>query len=98
MFELEPLSATTHYRLGAAYSALGRREEARASWSRVVDLGGEYQLWEIAVDHLIAGEYDEAYKALDEMRDPFYWWSAEDARRVVGCVGLRISNRAIWGK
>jgi TolB-like protein len=83
MFELEPLSATTHYRLGAAYSALGRREEARASWRRVVDLGGEYQLWEIAVDHLIAGEYDEAYKALDEMRDPFYWWSAEDARRVV---------------
>jgi TolB-like protein len=91
MFELEPLSVTSHYRVAAAHSALGHRDEARASWRRAIELGAEYTAWEIGVDHLISGEYDEATKVFDEMQDHPYAWRAEDVRQVLN--GIAESER-----
>jgi Flp pilus assembly protein TadD len=40
--ELNPASAPTHYNLGIAYAARGRRDDARAEFQKAVDLDPDY--------------------------------------------------------
>ena len=80
---LEPLSSGTHWRVGLALSSLGRREEARESWQRAVDLGGDSgSLWNILLDYLVAAEYEAAIKTLEIVPA----WNPSDARHFIESV------------
>ena len=79
---LEPLSTGAHWRVGLALSSLGRREEARESWQRAVDLGDSLSLWNILLDYLVAAEYEAAIKTLEIMPA----WNPSDARHFIDSV------------
>jgi hypothetical protein len=71
-----------------AYSALGRRSEARESWRRGVDLGGLFYTWDIAFDNMLTGEHEAAIDLLKEHQETNYaWgattWGAGDARQIL---------------
>lgn len=91
LIELEPLSSLSHYRMANVNSALGRRSEARDHLQRGVELGGLIYMWDIAFDHLIAGENEAAIRVLESHQDtldkwdiPF--WSATDARQILAAA------------
>jgi len=82
LVELEPLSTGAHWRVGLALSSLGRREEARESWQRAVDLGDSESPWNILLDYLVAAEYEAAIKTLEIMPA----WNPSDARHFIESV------------
>lgn len=91
LIELEPLSSLSHYRAALAYSALGRRSEARDNWQRAIELGGSLYTWDIAFDHLIAGENEAAIGVLDAHQDALdtwgiRYWTASDARQILAAA------------
>jgi TolB-like protein len=82
MIELEPLSATAYWRAGLALSASGMRKEARESWQHAADLGVPEYLGFIAVDYIVAGEYDAGLQILQGMPEA-YAWTPANARQVI---------------
>jgi tetratricopeptide (TPR) repeat protein len=67
VIELDPLSTIGYYNTAAAYSALGRRADAHATWVRVRDIGyEELGATNQAFRHIIAREYDEGVAALGD--------------------------------
>jgi TolB-like protein len=90
MVELEPLSSLSYWRSGIAFSALGRREEARASFQRAAALGGPLFLWDLAFDELVAGDYEAAMATLGKASESgasdwkaFYSWDSATLRKLV---------------
>jgi TolB-like protein len=90
MVELEPLSSLSYWRSGMVFSALGRRDEARASFQRAAELGGNLFLWDIAFDDVIAGNYEAAAATLDKAAESgssdlasFYSWDSRTLRQLV---------------
>ena len=77
---LETWSRGAHWRGGLGLSSLGRREEARESWQRAVDLGDSLSLWNILLDYLVAAEYEAAIKTLEIMPA---WKPSSDARHFI---------------
>ncbi len=84
LIRLEPLSSLGYYRKGIAESALGRVDDASASFARTVELGGSSYLWDLAMVDLFRGDYDAAIRRLED--SPYYGWSADDARWIVDNV------------
>jgi len=66
LVDLEPLWAWSHLSKAQMLSALGEREEARVSWQRAAELGNPLALLDIAVDHLLHGEDDEAIEFMEK--------------------------------
>jgi tetratricopeptide (TPR) repeat protein len=82
LIQLEPLAPLGYWRTGLALSALGRLEEARASFQRAIDYGQLGASWEIALSYLIAKEFEAAIEILEET--PAIWfWNPQDARHIV---------------
>ncbi|MDX1403930.1 MAG: hypothetical protein R3192_05310 [Woeseiaceae bacterium] len=100
LIELEPLSSIGYWRSGMVFSALGRREEARASFRRAAEVGGNLYLWDIAFDDLIAGNYEAAAATLDQASgsgssdsNAFYSWDSRTLRHLVAGMADRDSAR-----
>ncbi len=67
IIELDPLSSIGYERTADIYSALGRRADAQAVLSKLRDLGyEEYAARRQAVDHFMAGEFDQGITALGD--------------------------------
>jgi len=81
LVELEPLAPIAHWILGMGLSTQGRYAESRDSYSRAVELGGDY-LWDIGYSYLVEGQYGLAIETL-EQTEGFLGWQPEDMRRVI---------------
>ena len=66
---LEPLSTIPYFSRGRILGALGRREESRAAYGRVVELGEPGAYGSISFDHFVAGEYDEGIEIESKFRE-----------------------------
>ena len=88
MLELEPLSSLSHFRQGAAQLGLGRRQEARESWRRAIDIGGTVYWLNIGMDEFVAGEYDAALASVGRFEK--FGWTVEDARNTL--EGVTVSD------
>ncbi len=97
LIELEPLSTLSHWRAGMTKSALGRRGDARSSWQRGIDIGGSIFMWDIALDHLIAKEYEAAIGVLENIPEPIHAWSASDARQILSLAEDAENGKASVG-
>ncbi len=100
LVELEPLSSLSHWRSGMVFSALGRREVARASFQRAAELSGPLFLWDIAFDDLVAGNYEAAAAMLDKASESglsdskaFYSWDSRTLRQLVAGTADRDAAR-----
>ena len=85
LIQLEPLAPLGYWRTGLALSALGRREEARASFQKAIDYGQSlvaFYAWDIALDYLIAKEFEAAIEVLKKTPATEFW-NPEDARLIV---------------
>ena len=60
LIELEPLASSGYLRKANALSAMGDRESARQNWRRAYELGASVAGRSLAVDHFVAGEYEQA--------------------------------------
>ncbi|MDH4107698.1 MAG: hypothetical protein OEW35_05245 [Gammaproteobacteria bacterium] len=81
MLELEPLSSLSHFRQGAALRGLGRRQEARESWRRAIDVGGTVYWSNIGMDEFVAGEYDAAIGSVGRFEK--FGWTVDDVRTIL---------------
>ena len=75
MLELEPLRGDAHNELARALMAMGQQEEAYAEMRKAAALGGDDYFSYIAMDRVIAGDYEGAIDPLErawaaEGRDP----------------------------
>ena len=77
MLALEPLSSLSHFRQGAALRGLGRRQEARESWRRAIDVGGTVYWSNIGMDEFVAGEYGAAIGSVGRFEK--FGWTVEEA-------------------
>ena len=81
LIELEPLSSLGYFRKGLAESALGRPDDAYATFGRAVELGGLLYSWNLVVIDLFRGDYAAAVMGLEGA--PYYGWSAEDVQVMI---------------
>ena len=85
LIQLEPLAPLGYWRAGLGLSALGRREEARASFQKAIDYGQSlvaFYAWDIALDYLIAKEFEAAIEVLKKIPATEFW-NPQDARLIV---------------
>jgi tetratricopeptide (TPR) repeat protein len=69
MVAVDPLSAIPHFNRGQVLSALGLREEARDAFTRSAELGISGSWGAIAMDYLVAGEYESAIEFEEKHRE-----------------------------
>jgi TolB-like protein/tetratricopeptide (TPR) repeat protein len=93
LIQLEPLAPLGYWRTGLALSALGRREEARASFQRAIDFSQLFRAWDIALDYLIAKEFESAIEIL-EKAPAMAFWNPKDARHVVENAADPVNGKA----
>ena len=67
---LEPLASAGYLRKAAVLGTQGKRAEARRNWQRAYELGAALGGRSLAVDHVVAGEYDQAREWLRRDPDP----------------------------
>jgi len=77
MLELEPLSSLSYFRQGAAQLGLGRRQEARESWRRAIEIGGAVYWLNIGMDEFVAGEYEAAIGSVGRFEK--FGWTVQEA-------------------
>lgn len=83
LVELEPLAPVAHWLLGMGLSTQGRYAEARDSYRRGFELGGDYlYLYEIGLSYLVESRFDEAIGTL-ERTESFLGWEPKNIRRVI---------------
>jgi TolB-like protein/DNA-binding winged helix-turn-helix (wHTH) protein len=71
ILELNPNQFDAHPGLGAAYMLKGMNEEGIAEFQRVLDLsGGMYAKKDLAWAYAMAGRRNDAFKILDDLKDP----------------------------
>jgi len=98
MVELEPLSSLSFNRRATAQLSSGLAEEARNSWRRANELGGDVYAWDVGFTHLVVGEYDEALDAMENVDASYFGWQPEDLRVVrEGAVGAEDSKAFLDG-
>jgi TolB-like protein/cytochrome c-type biogenesis protein CcmH/NrfG len=67
--EVEPLSGTGYWRRGEALSAAGRKEEARESFLRAVELGDISSMWALGMLACLDGNAEEAISWFEGVYD-----------------------------
>lgn len=91
LIALDPLGSTPRAALGAFYLDLGLDAAAIRSYARAIELGDPFAWRGIVEVHLLRGEFEEAFAAVDSLRassDPaaLYWegevslWAGEIVR------------------
>lgn len=65
LIQIEPLSGLGYWRTGRALVAMGRREDARRYFQLAAQNGDLSGYWEMAGQHIAAGEYSEAIEVLE---------------------------------
>jgi len=64
--DIEPLGAIPYHGLAIALMSAGNEEEAYAAWRRAAELGGDDYLMNVAMGHVIAGEFGAAVEPLEK--------------------------------